>query len=77
MRGSALHDKPGSPNSPSFLGSNNARHKLYLRMLMRLGEKFGAAGSRTPTAAGPVLKEVLDKHLQAGGGVDEKAFAEM
>jgi len=36
---------------------------------MRLGEKFGTTSSRSP-AAGPVLKEVLDKHLQGGGNID-------
>jgi hypothetical protein len=37
--------------------SENPRSKIYLRMLIRLGEKFGT------TTAAPIIKETLNEHL--------------
>lgn len=39
--------------------ASKSRSKLYLRLLMRLTEKFGATEK-----TGPIIKKSLDRHLE-------------
>ena len=55
----------GKTQAEGFGFAQKSRAKLYLRMLMRLTEKFGANDLTAPT-----IKRCLDAHLQQNPVID-------
>ena len=52
-------------NKTQIVNPSQVRHKLYMRMVMKMTEKFGST-----TKSVGVIKATLDKHLEGKNQID-------